>query len=309
MTALSRLKLAAQYFQAETFLTWDSATDTFSTTSFVGRLYPFDRFKTIYSRPTRRETLGVKESVAVPEGGVIRHNQSGDTFIVTDTERYDVDDDKQYDRAYAIHRARYHGKIVRYQTQGAGDDLGPELYTEIGPVWFDTELRADKQEDEAYHAFRGYYYLTYPITLDVRDDDYLVSDSGEWFRVDEKYIDSGFGLGRGEDVEFLKETFTYSLYTGTGGGYDPSTGVYTPPTTAARDFSGHVRIEKHLSLVDSVSAHASSLRLYVDENSVGFEFKVGGIITRANGDKFKVDEIRQGEDGHDQLRLELRKYT
>lgn len=308
MTALSRLKLASSYFQAETFETWDPLSDTFSNTSFVGRLYPFDRFKTIYNRPTRRETLGVKVGVDVPEGGVIKHNQSGDVFIVTDTERYDVDNDVQYDRAYAIHRSRYHGKIVRYQTQGTGDDLGPELYTEIGPVWFDAELRADKAEDEAYQAFRGYFYLTFPISLDVRDDDYLVADTGEWFRVDEYYIDSGFGLGRGEDINFLKETFTYSLYSGTGGGYDPATGTYTPPTELSRQFSGHMRLERHHTIAESVSAHTDLLRVYVDENSVGFDFKVGGIVTRANGDKFKIEEIRQGEDGHDQSRLEMRRY-
>lgn len=306
MTVLSRLSLASGYFQSDTFLSWDPSTDTFLSEEFVGRLYPFDRFKTIYHRPTRRETLGVEPGVSVPAGLVIKHVPSDEVFIVTATERYDTDEDTVYDRAYALHRPEFHGRIHRYAVQGSGDDLGPEILQDIGPVYFDQELRADKKEGEAYQSFRGNFFVTYPAGLGIQKGDFLVSDSGRSFRLDVTYLDGGFGLARAEDVAYYKRTFVYRMKQGVSGGYDAATGTYTQPTTVSRQFSATARYRTKEGLNASNTVE-QELILYVDKPTVGFQFRLESLLIDGP-DTYVINELGDGVDG-DQWVIKARRAS
>ena len=305
MSVLSRLSLAAGFFHDERFDLWDTLLNDWVTEAFTGRLYVFDRFKTIYHRPTRRETLGIKPGVPSPAGQVIRHSSTGDIFIVTQTERFDADADKVYDRAFALHRPIGLGTLERYDSTGTPPDMGEEVPIHSEPVWYDIELRTDAEDDEAYQSYHGNYFLTMPMSTTVRKGDWILGVDGATYRVDEPYIDGGFRLARAQDVPYPKETFTYLARDLSTGGYDPATGEYTQPQSTGYDFSAQIVKLIHSVAGDERDSHQSDLEIAVDTRTIGFTPEVGYRVIRGRDSRtYRIDEVREGSEA-DQVLLSL----
>ena len=268
MISLGILKGPATFFHTDSFSEWNPALERFDP-SFTGRLYPFDRFKTIYHRPTRRETLGVDDNVILPDSMVIRHDASGEVFIVGETLRFDSDGNYLYDRAYSLHRPSMFLDVIRPAIQGSGDDLGPLVSTSIGKLHLDTELRTAETERDAYEKFKGRFFITMPDSLKIQKGDFLVGD-GKSFRVTIQYYDGGYQMARADEFTDEREVLTYKLPTGSGAAYDPATGTYTASATVDRQFSAIVSPVSDEEASDKTELQAHYIRLYIEFDHIGF---------------------------------------
>lgn len=298
MSNLSRLKLAAKYFHGEIFENWARASNAWNT-GFEGRIYVFDRFKTIYHRPTRRETLGIAREVTLPSDLVLKHAATDVVYMVSATDRTDVDYVNIYDRARALHRASDLGTLVRYSTQGTEDNLGVLVAVSQGYVYYDTELKSDTSDQSAFALQQGdkvgQYFVTLPDSLPAEDGDYILSSTGDYFRLDILYNDGGYLLARATGMAPNHETMVYELRTGAGGSYDPDTGVVTPATRADRNFSGYVgSLEK--SDQDVEGGVDYDLEVWVDVDHVGFT-PVPGDYVRARGLRYHIDTVTKSHSG------------
>lgn len=292
MSALSRLSLAASYFHGEEFQVWDQGTDTWST-GFNGRIYVFDRFKTIYHRPTRRETLGITSSVTLPDDLVILHTATGTIYIISATNRTDVDQVNIYDRARALHRTNLKGDLIRYATAGSGDNLGPLVASDEGKIYYDLELRSEASDQMDYALqsgdMVGRFFLTAPRSMALQPGDYLLTELGAYFRVDIAYDDSGFSAARVVEMAPNHEDVIYELLSGVAGSYNPTTGVVTGATRVDRTFSGYVS-ESIKANQDVDGDIKYDLEVWVDVAHVGFTPAAGNYL-RARSLRYHIEEV------------------
>jgi hypothetical protein len=298
MSALSRLSLAASYFHGEEFKIWDRDTDAWST-GFEGRVYVFDRFKTIYHRPTRRETLGIARTITLPADLVIKHAPTEVVYMVSATDRTDVDNVNIYDRGRALHRSQDKGDLIRYATQGTGDNLGVLAAGDQGKVYYDTELRSESSDQMDYAIQQGdmvgRYFVTLPNSLPAEAGDYILASTGEYFRLDVLYKDSGYLLARATDLAPNHEDMVYELRTGEGGSYDPDTGRVIQAVRSDRAFSGYIgSLEKADQDVEGEINY--DLEVWVDVAHIGFT-PVPGDYVRARGLRYHVDKVTKSHSG------------
>lgn len=296
--SLSRLKLAATFFHTESFDVWNRATDSWLS-GFTGRVYVFDRFKTIYHRPTRRETLGITRETVLPADLVIRHTVTGAVYMVSATDRTDVDHVQVYDRARALHLTTTQGDLIRYATQGTGIDLGPLVAQDLGKCYYDLELRSETADQVEYAVqlgdMIGRYFLTVPDTAPIQKGDYIQGPDGTYYRLDVIYADSGFKLARAVDVAPLHEDIVYERPNSTPGGYDPATGVVTSVGRTDLTFSGYIGSLESAGQ-DVVVNVEYDLEIWVDKAHVGFEPAAGDFV-RARGVRYHIDKVTIGYNG------------
>jgi hypothetical protein len=289
MIALGVLKRSASFFHTDSFEVWDSASSAFIP-GFTGRIYPFDRFKTIYHRPTRREMLGVPVDFSPPASLVLRHPATGEEYIIGETKKMDTDRDIPYDHAYALHRVLRTLSVVRPTIQGSGDDLGALVPVVVGLLHADLELRTSEREQDAYEKFKGRFFVTMPNSIKVQKGDFLVGGSDS-FRVEVAYLDGGFQMARADDVHDERETLTYFLPTGSGASLDPATGAYTKESTVPRLFSGIVSPVDNSEADHRPGLQQPEIRVFVEREHIGFEPEVGRLIERGS-DRYEVHSVR-----------------
>ena len=289
--SLSLLKQSAVIAQQETFVPWVRGTG-FSG-SFLGRLYPIDRFKSIYPRPVQRETLGVMNSVSLPASQTIKHSATGYVYAVSSLKRCDVENDEVYDSLLALHRVEA-GSLVRYSTLGSGDDLGPLTAETPVTVYANAELRTEYKLPDTHRASAGNFLVTTPedsgLTIQAYDE---ITLNGKTYVLTEIYGDSGFALARADDRPSSYENLIYYLTSGVSGGYNPSTLAPTAPTTVSRIFSAtvtdyDVQTNGEVLLMNGIMA-------YVRKSSVGFDFSIGAKFLRGSI-TYKITRIVEGED-------------
>ena len=290
--SLGNLKKSAALTRTEEFEPWYRAADVYLA-PFYGRLYPFDVFKTIYHRPTRRESLSIADPDVLPESHVVRHSASGDLFAVSTTGRFNVERATTYDRLFALHRVS-RGNLTRYAVAGTGDDLGPLVADNLGAWYADLELRTEEAFPETHREQFGAFFLTSPYdsiyTLQDRD---IVTLNGTSYQIREVYDDSGFQLARAEARPVDWETLTYKMPSSApSGSYDSVTGAVTSPTTLDRLFSGTVT-DNETQLEGQTAG--DDITIHVDVGDVGFTFLVGSNLLRGT-DNLEIYNVSIGPD-------------
>lgn len=268
MITLSTLRKASTFFHTDQFSVWNPVHERFDP-GFTGRVYPFDRFKTIYHRPTRRETLGIRDSSSLPASRVIRHDVTAEVFIVGATLRSDSDNNRIYDIAYSLHRPSLLADLTRPTIQGAGDDLGPLVDIVVGKIHLDTELRTSEAENDAREKFKGQFFITMPSSYKVKQGDFLVCPDST-FRVQLVYEDGGYQMARADNIPDQRVVLTYKLPTNAGASYTPATGVYTGTTTVDRLFSALVSPIVRKDETDATEMQDKSVRITVEFDHIGF---------------------------------------
>jgi hypothetical protein len=289
MISLGILKKSASFFHTDSFEVWDDASSSF-VPGFIGRVYPFDRFKTIYHRPTRREMLGIPTDFTLPASKVIRHQVSMQVYLVSDTLKLDSEKEIAYDSAYALHRASRTFSVIRPTIQGSGDDLGPLVPVTVGTLHGDLELRTSEREQDAYEKFKGRFFVTLPNSIQIQRGDFLV-DGGRSFRVEVQYMDGGFQMARADEMADERSVLTYYLPSGSGASFDPTTGSYTKETTVPRQFSAIVSPEDVSEAEKRPGLQDVAIRVFVERNHVGFVPEVGRKI-EYGGALYEISSVR-----------------
>ena len=294
--SLQKLKIAAELSQVDSFTIWDRTSNSFGE-QFTARQYVADRFKSIYHRPTRRETIALPSSFSAPASLLVRNEATQDVFALSDIDRYDAAYDELYDNARALHRVSA-GEVFREAVQGTGDNLGALVRSSVGILYADLELRTEENYPDAHREQYGNFFLTCPQdpSLVLQDGDYYVFSagpySGQEFRIRERYIEAGFQLARAESRAKNTESLTYKLITAAGS-YDPTTGVVTPPTTEDRVFSATVTYAKADAGAPPILGRR--LTIYVPTGNVGFAFASEGRIVRGS-DTYEIRDVSVGAD-------------
>jgi len=178
--SLSKLKVPASITRLDRMVFWDRSSDSFPVgNTFRARVYPADRFKTIYHRPTRRETLSLHPRQKIGPSLLVKHLASGKTYALAGEDRLDSSDDTIYDTARSVHLVA-RGEVFREEVQGTGDDLGPLVRVSQGTLYGDLELRTEERVPDTHREQSGSFFLTCPNDLDLRlqDNDYFCSLKG-----------------------------------------------------------------------------------------------------------------------------------
>jgi len=234
---------AARQFRTDRFSFWDKGYDTFGC-EVDWRLFRADRFTTIYHRPTRRRQASIVPDGLFPESLVVRHEETQDVYIVSETKRTDSVRSGKYDTLVSLHLATEpsggKGSIMRPTVTGPPGDLGVADLVSIATIYYDLELRTSSAEPETVDATQAMMFVTLPAWIDLREGDWLFTGQGETYEVNEPYYDGGFQLARAirKPVDLVDMVYLYD--EGTGGSYDVSTGIYTPVSATTKDFSGVV---------------------------------------------------------------------
>lgn len=268
---LSLAGSAARWAQ-DSFLSWDPATDTWSDEGITGRLFRADRFTTIYHRPTRRSTI-TQLFGKVPASLVVRRELGGETFLLSATERTEVEHGVEvYDSLRASHLVTSPSgglaQLLAAVVSGTGDDLGPVVMTPAEAAYVDFELRTTAASPDSTDYAIGRYLMTFSPTILPREGDYLLFNGGT-FLFEEPYVDGGFNMARVSRFELGYKNFTYRLPAGTGG-YDPVTGVVTKGTVD-RQVSMIVGSGGDRADSKKVAGYERTLMLYVFKRHIGFE--------------------------------------
>jgi hypothetical protein len=285
------LAASAARWRNDEFSYWDPATNLFSTTTVLGRLFRADRFTTIYHRPTRRSTIGLLE--AAPASGVVRRRLGGDIFLLSDTQRQEVfQGDHVYDTLRASHLvtapsgglAEFHPATLA----GTGDDLGAVSLATAVPVYLDLELQTAVSPNDSEETLSGRWLINYSRNVAPKPGDYFKMGD-RWFLVQMPYVDGGFYLLRSLEAVVGYHTFTYQLKTGTGSGYNPITGTVGSPETP-RVFSALRGLESMESTATAQATSKRRLELFVYTHHIGFTPNAGDTIKDATR-TYRVESV------------------
>lgn len=300
------LRSAAARFQEDLFYSWDSVNEVFNTGSsgqIIGRLFRIDRFTTIYHRPTRRRQITFPPGTALPASGVVKHASTGEIFILSDTVRADAVKNVVYDRIVSAHLAMPPsgglGSLRRPTIEGTGDDPGAAVLNEVRQVYFDSELRAASAQPDTEDVSIGHYFLTFSVAAGVMDDDWLVFGS-EYYKIVERYPESGFMSARAIKESYTLLPITYYRSTGAGGGYNPTTGEFTPTVRDARQISALIS-KTESSMWAGGIGESETRKLYIDVNHITWDPTVDDVID-VSGHKYLVTGVTVGKN---QLQWEL----
>ena len=292
MSGLS-LKTAATFFNHESFSAWDPVTDTFID-PFIGKLRRIDRFQTIYHRPTRRQTLSCQQPTSVASG-VLRHDPSGDLFIVSDSVEPEYWKGEQvYEYVSRLNRVEAPsgglGDYHQAQVLGTGDDLGEVVLAAAEPIYYDLELRTTRNEAGLEEVITAEVIGTLSKNAVPEPGDFYLL-SGDYYRVGFVYADAGFQMARlfKEDPAF--ETVTYQFGTATNAVYDPVTGTMTPATTATRLVSA-IPGDREVKRGPVTQELTQMVRLYIYQRHIGFVPKVDDKL-EFDGQPFTVRSVSE----------------
>lgn len=192
------LNKIAQARMGEWFASWDG--EKFVRNSFKGRIAIFDRFLSIYNRPTRKRQLYVKPGTRIPESLAIQHQASGEIYIVGQGRadaRDDVDGGKAYVDMYMLHNCTPNpdgssglALHTRKEAQGPDHDPGWLVNTDLGSVFMDMEFRTSSAEEGMYDSKTENFYAWAPLPVKVNQHDFFELN-GISYRVVDTFVDAG----------------------------------------------------------------------------------------------------------------------
>jgi hypothetical protein len=273
------LSTSSTFFMKDRLQCWNPTTDTFGD-EFIGRIERVDRFKTIYNRPTRRETLTFVDGITLPDSGVIKRVDTNEVFLVSETIHTEIWQGEQtYEHIVALHRVTpSSGGVAVYQeigTSGVGEDLGQVSVQSQTPVYLDIELRTLVQERDAVEVETEQLFAHFSLNVSPSPGDFFVF-GGEYYRIANFYTDSGFNSARLVQEPPNFSTIIFKVATGAPS-YDPATGEVTE-STDARAVSCLIRKNSTITTRDN-EVRSRQLDFFVYNRHIGFTPKVGKKVT------------------------------
>lgn len=290
------LRIAAGYFQRETFLVWDPDTHAFGPRTLLGRKKRIDAFVSLWHRSSRREHIYVGFDEETADIFALQHLTTGVPYLLSETQEADSwqADDNVYNHMLRCHKVSgpsggivYHYPVT---VAGEGDDLGPVVMETAIQGFADAELRSTGEPDGTVQVASGEYYLAYSRNLSVVEGDYLRLN-GEDYLVMETNSDSGYQYVRAKQETPRFQTVTFQLPSSTPAVFDPKLGRMTGGTEIVRDVS--VLIDKQ-ERSGSLPQHqlGERMTLFIYRRHIGFAPALGQTL-RYNGIPFTVDAVKQ----------------
>lgn len=281
------LSTAANYFDKESFSTFDSSAGTWTSAAFTGRIAPVDRFLSNFSRPLHRRLLICNVSEVLPTSGTIRHDITGDIYIIGQG-RYDAYTSSPYQAIYMLHLvsglAGGLATVTRRVPQGPANDPGWLVTTTVGTYYVDIELRGATAEEGTVHQMAGQFFLMAAPEVDLQEWDYFAL-AGNNYRVEEPYSDSGLRFARVIDTEDDRVDLVYNKTTGFS--YTPGGGPVT--NTQAYNVTGSVHGYKQVT-TDPSRVEDDSFRIIVPTVNIGFDPKPRETMT-VKGEAHTILEV------------------
>lgn len=182
----------ARYFDRQEFENYDFSAPGWRGDTFMGQLKLADKFQTIYHRPTRKRMLYCPPEVA--PSPVIRVGTTGEIFMVGSLQQ-DSHANVHYRNVYALHRPAGIGVITRRAPAGPANNPGWAVETEVGPTWWDLELRSTNENEESTPFHRSFYFGTFPSNSAIQRFDLVTFEGLPYFILD-VYTDSSMRAAR-----------------------------------------------------------------------------------------------------------------
>ena len=288
------IRLAAGFFERESFLTWNPTTGVFGPTSIIGRKKRTDAFVSLWHRSSRRDHIYLKADADTSNLFALRSVTTGITYLVSETSEADTwqADNNVYTRMLRCHKvsAPSGGAALHYPVlvTGSGDDLGPiTILPAVGGL-ADAELRSTSDSRENVQVAEGEYLLAYSRNLVVYDGDFFTL-GGVWYRVIEALIDSGYHYVRAKQDEPRFQTAEFKLPSATPAKFDPRRGQLVGGTELTRQVS--VLVDSNVRS-GQLADHAINERLtvFIYRNHIGFTPQLGhGLVL--NNVRYTVDSV------------------
>lgn len=249
---------------------WDTA-------AFSGRIDLTDRFLSNFNKPLRRRMLFTRPDVVLPSSGTFRDPATGQVYLLGQS-RQDSLGGTAYNMLTVCHLvsglSAGLGKVTSKVVQGAGDDLGWLVDTEVDTYYGDLELRSSGEESSTKGIHVGSHFLTLPGFANLEKYDFFHLN-GKSYKVDEPYFDSGFMTARVTEVGDDRLDFT--IEWDSGGSYDYDLGTATH-SVVSRNVSGIVssRFDRR---EDYDKDSTDYLEVFIFQEHVGFDPKPGMRLT------------------------------
>jgi hypothetical protein len=288
------IRIAAGFFERETFALWNPQTGVFGPATVTGRNKRIDAFVSLWHRSSRRHHIYLLPESSTANIYALRSLSNDTTYIVSQTTEADSwqGDDNIYSRMLRCHKvsAPSGGSALHYPVRvlGSGDDLGPVVMQPTVNGLADTELRSTSDDRESVQIAIGEFLLAFSRNLVVNDGDFLVVN-GTWYRVIEVLLDSGYHYARAIQDEPRFQTVEFKLPSATPATFDPRRGRLTGGTEMTRQVSVLVDTTvRSGQLAEHVIAE--KLTVYIYRNHIGFRPELGhGLVL--NGVRYTVDAV------------------
>lgn len=258
------LRRVANKFETTAFDVFNETTLLWETGTLTGKVMPIDRFLSIFHRATRRRSIGISPSSAIPAHHTIREPLTGKAYIMG-LIRGDVKDGAYYDRVGILHGVDVLGQVHRKAPVGPANDPGILVDSVIGSHYMDVELRSASESDEGVENFESHFFLTAPYHSDLMPWDFITYE-GESYQVQVPYVDSGMRMARVVKRDDPRVDVVFHKKSGTSG-YDPATQTVT---TGIVDYqiSGFFR-GFGLADVDGVAVSSGDVQFVVQTDHIG----------------------------------------
>lgn len=286
---------AAQNWNQEEFLFWDSLSDMF-VEGVPGRMKRSDPFVSLWNKASRRANVFFTPGTVTTGVDVIRHNLTGTVFLLSPTGEFDA---WQGGGAYQEMRRAHKvtppsgGKGVHRSVtvSGTGDDLGPVT---VGPetiVYLDVERSGDSNPQETIEVSEQEVYLFCSANITPASGDFLQLDGAD-FRVDEWFHDTGFLAAKAVKSAPSYTTVTFSFPGATAPVFDPTTGTMAAGTYEERQVSVLIDASEAVGRPTDLD-YEEKLTLYIYTNHIGFPPEVGQQV-EISGRTYRVVRVDSG---------------
>lgn len=269
------LNKIAQTRMGESFSAWVSG-DTFVENAFKGRVHLTDRFLSIYNRPTRKRQLFVRPGTKLPETYVMRHQSTGEVYILGNGRqdaRDDVDGGKAYSDMYILHLCTptsggSSGLAIQKRKVPKGPPENPGWLVEevISETFIDMEFRTSSAEEGIYDTKTENFYAWTPITVEAFQHDVFELD-GRSYRVVDTFTDAGM---RGLRLDRERDNRVDFTITFTGPTVYNKDTYKMETTSGTHNVTGTVREKTDLALWRSESRTAPGIEVVIEEDHIGF---------------------------------------
>lgn len=274
------LKVAAERFSNDSFIPWNATTNTFDDLNPInGRLFAADRFTPIYHRPASRKYASL-QTANIPTSSIVKRDLTDEIYIVSQILHTEMlQNDRVYDRLRVMHSASNpsggEAEFYSAAVSGTGVDLGVVTLSTALPCYVDTELHSMTDGRDTQSSTLARYLITHSTNIAPQPGDYF-KFNGDYYLVIVTFSDGGFLNTRAVKHPVSYIDAVYSRKTGTGG-YDPTTGTVTQPTTNY-NFSGIIGNHKSSGLVAGGEPVDRELELFIFFRHIGFDPKIGDKI-------------------------------
>jgi len=290
------IKIAAAYFCRDSFEVWNPITGAFTAGTFAGRVQRMDTFVSLWHRSSRRHHIFVKAGETIGSPEAIRSVANGKVYLISQTENKDYwQNGELYAHMLTAHLVMPPSggdtQLITVRVAGVAPDLGPVVLGTPVNGYADFELRTTKSEGNTEELVTGEYIAAFNKSLLAQRGDYLVFDS-TYYRVLEKYFDSGLCYARVERDPPAYEILEFKIPSGTPSVYDPATGSMTAKTEVTRQVSALLGKRTDSGVIEDREIERA-LTAYIYHEHIGFDPEIGAEFLY-DSVRYRVVSVDQG---------------